>query len=98
MPDLADNEEDAKQMRAAIARAKKGKGTTGAGKFNRYARRRGGPFGAGGYGGGFGGGGVAYAQPPPPGCFPIAPPPAHYMPGPHAARGRGGGMGPRGPP
>ena len=98
MPELAENEDDAKAIRAAVARAKRTKDAWGFGKKRGnggFGRRRGGGYGAGGYGGY---GGAVYAQPPPPGVFPVAPPPAQYMPAPPAARGRGGGMAPRGPP
>ena len=95
---MADNEEDAKLIRAALARAKKSRGggvqTRGrGGGFGRYARRRPPFVAAGNAGGAFAG--VAYAQPPPPGVAPVVlpQPAAQYMPANPGFRGRGGGIG-----
>ena len=53
LPVLAEGEEDAKAMRAAAARAMKGRGSGGAQRGGRG--KRGSPYGKGGYGGGYGG-------------------------------------------
>ena len=104
-PLLAENEEDAKLMRAAAARAKKTKGAgggvgRGGGGF-RYGKRGGSPYGRGGgyggFGGGFGGGygvgGVPIVQPQAPQAIYPAVPQAQFMPAAQAARGRGGAGG-----
>ena len=101
---MADNEEDAKLIRAAFARAKKSKGggvqpRGRGGGFGRYTRRRPPYVAAGNAGGAYAGAGVAYAQPPPPGIAPVVmpQPAAQYMPANPGFRGRGGGIG-RGAP
>ena len=58
LPVLAEGEEDAKAMRAAAARAMKGRGSGGAQRGGRG--RRGSPYGKTGYGGGYGGYGGGY--------------------------------------
>ena len=101
---MADNEEDAKLIRQAFARAKKSKGggtqTRGrGGNFGRYTRRRPPYVAAGHAGGAYAGAGMAFAQPPPPGIAPVVlpQPAAQYMPANPGFRGRGGGIG-RGAP
>ena len=61
LPVLAEGDEDAKAMRAAAARAMKGRGSGGSGRGGGYRGKRGGtPYGKGGYGGGYGGHGGGY--------------------------------------
>ena len=61
LPVLAEGEEDAKAMRAAAARAMKGRGSGGSVRGGGYRGKRGGtPYGKGGYGGGYGGHGGGY--------------------------------------
>ena len=101
-PELADNDEDAKLIRAALARARKSKGggTQNRGRgggYGRYNRRRPSYAAVGNAGGAFAG--VAHAQSPPPGVAPVVlpQPAAQYMPANPGFRGRGGGFG-RGAP
>ena len=60
LPVLAEGEEDAKAMRAAAARAMKGRGSGSSVKGGGYRGKRGTPYGKGGYGGGYGGHGGGY--------------------------------------
>ena len=61
LPVLAEGEEDAKAMRAAAARAMKGRGAGGSLRGGNYRGKRGGtPYRRGGYGGGYGGYGGGY--------------------------------------
>ena len=93
---MADNEEDAKLIRAAVERTKKATNAGKGGNYSRYTRRR--QFGAAGLAfGAFGGAG--YGQPPSPAVAPAVspPPPAQYMPAQPGFKGRGSGVG-RGAP
>ena len=102
LPVLAEGEEDAKAMRAAAARAMKGRGSGGSLRGGGYRGKRGGGYGGhgggyggGGFGGGYGGGfgGVPFVRPQiQQAAFPVVPQ-AQYMPAAQAARGGGGAAG-----